>query len=97
MTTNGSGSNLDPDTLKTVLKRVCPPDSIVPIKGPHCARCDKNQYCSGTGAAVPNDHFQNDCSLQGNLHNTPCIATVSESVAGVDAPESLYLKSLELS
>ncbi len=76
---------------------------MVPLKGPCCARCDKNQYCSNAGAAVSSIRFRSDCSLQGNLHNIPYVATVSEnqyfngSVAGVSAPESLYPKSFELS
>ncbi|MCP4652399.1 MAG: hypothetical protein GY858_03295, partial [Candidatus Omnitrophica bacterium] len=103
LVTNKAGSNSDPVALKSILKRVCSPDSTVPLKGPRCARCNKNQYCSDTRAAVPRERFRSDCSLQGNLHNTPCAATVSgnqysnESVTGVAMPESLYLKSLELS
>ncbi len=91
-------SNSKPVALKSILKRAYPPDNMVPLKGPRCTEYDKNQYCSNTRMAV-----RSDCSLQGNLHNIPCAATVSEnqysneSFAGIAVPKSLYQKSLELS
>ncbi|MCP4652991.1 MAG: hypothetical protein GY858_06380, partial [Candidatus Omnitrophica bacterium] len=94
LTINESGSNLDSGTLKPVLKRVCPPDSTVPLKGPCCARCDKNQYCLDAGVAIPS--VRSDCLLQGNLHIDPCIATVSgNQYSNESIAESLYLKSFE--
>ncbi|MCP4651851.1 MAG: hypothetical protein GY858_00480, partial [Candidatus Omnitrophica bacterium] len=54
-------------------------------------------------AAVSSIHFRSDCSSQGNLHNIPHAATVSknryfnENVASIGMPESLNVKSFELS
>ncbi|MCP4652989.1 MAG: hypothetical protein GY858_06370, partial [Candidatus Omnitrophica bacterium] len=90
--------NSKPVALKSILKKTYTPDNVVPLKGSRCAGCSKNQYHPNAKVAVRRDY-----SLQGNLHNIPYTATVSEnrysneSVAGFAAPGSLYLKSFELS
>ncbi len=52
----------------------------------------KNQ--KRAGAIASRVHFQIDRSLQGNLHNAPCIATV---IWSIDVSKLFFLKIVELS
>ncbi len=66
---NKSESNLGSGTSKPILKRIHSSendmyaDSTVPLKGPRCAKCVRNQYCSNAGAAAPYIRFRTNCLL----------------------------------
>ncbi|MCP3681399.1 MAG: hypothetical protein GY861_01795, partial [bacterium] len=94
-----SGSNLGPDTLKPILYYLYTyEDRTVLLKGSCCAKCIRNRYYAGATASYI--CFQIDHLLQGNLHNTPCVVTVSWNRyfnKNIDVLETLLLKFFELS